>query len=152
MWLALANGSPVIATRLLGGRWAWPLDGGRLAGDGRRLLGPSKTIRGLVLGVLSVALAAALVGRAWWLGALFGAAAMLGDAASSFVKRRMAIEPSDRAVGLDQIPEALLPLLVCYAPLNLNAASVALLVALFTLAQVLVSPIMYRLGVRRRPY
>lgn len=152
VWLALANGGPVIATRLLGGRWAWPLDGGRLAPDGRRLLGPSKTVRGLVVAVLLVALAASLGGHPWWLGAAFGAAAMVGDAFSSFLKRRLGIEPSGQAVGLDQAPEALLPLLVVYRPLGLDALAVVLLVVLFTVAQALISPLMYRLGVRRRPY
>lgn len=150
--LALANGAPVIATRLLGDRWAWPLDGGRHAPDGRRVLGPRKTVRGVVVAAAATALGALAFGHPWWVGVLFGSAAMAGDALSSFVKRRLAIEPSGQAVGLDQIPEALLPLLVCYRPLDLDPWSTGVLVALFTVGQAVLSPLMYRLGVRRRPY
>ena len=41
-------------------------------------------------------------------GTPLGGGAMLGDALSSFIKRRMGAAPSSRATGLDQIPEALL--------------------------------------------
>ena len=51
--LAVANGTPVIAKLLLGDKFAAPLDGGALFGDGRPWFGPSKTIRGLVLAVLA---------------------------------------------------------------------------------------------------
>jgi len=150
--LLLANGTPVVAARLLGERWGAPLDGGRRAWDGRRWLGPSKTVRGFVVAVLLVAPAAAAFGHPVWLGVLFAMASLLGDAASSFVKRRLDIEPSGRATGLDQIPEALLPLLVCYQLLALTPAVVVAVVALFVLGQVLMSPLMYRLGIRHRPY
>lgn len=150
--LAVANGAPVMATRLLGRRWARPLDGGILVWDGRNLLGRSKTVRGIVISVLVTSLAAAAMGLGWQLGFLFGAASMAGDLFSSFVKRRLAIESSGQAMGLDQIPEALFPLLACYQRLGLDPAGVIVLVALFTAAQILVSPVMYVLGIRRRPY
>lgn len=150
--LALANGTPVLVTRVLGERWSWPLDGGLVVWDGRRLLGRSKTVRGLLAGLAAVTAAAVAMGHPWWLGAQFALASLVGDAASSFCKRRLAIQPSGQALGLDQIPEALLPLLVCYRSLGLDPLGVLLLVTLFTLGQVLVSPLMYRLGIRRRPY
>lgn len=150
--LIVANGVPVLVTRLLGRRAAWPLDAGLLAWDGRPLLGSSKTVRGFVASVLATAGAAALLGLGWPLGVLFGAASMVGDLFSSFLKRRLGIESSGQAAGLDQIPEALLPLLACYALLPLDAVLVVILVTLFTLGQVLLSPLMYRLGIRRRPY
>lgn len=150
--LAAANGGPVLATRLLGSRWAQPLDGGRLAWDGRPLLGRSKTVRGIIVAMLATSVAAALMGLGWQLGVLFGAASMAGDLFSSFLKRRLGIQSSGQAVGLDQIPEALFPLLACYRALGLDALGVLVLVALFALAQILVSPVMYVLGIRRRPY
>lgn len=150
--LSLANGAPVIAARLLGSRGAWPVDGGLLAWDGRRLLGPSKTVRGFVVAVATVTPVAVLFGVPAATGALFAVSSLLGDALSSFVKRRLGIEASGRAFGLDQVPEALLPLLVCYRPLGLGPADVVLLVLLFTAGQALLSPLMFRLGVRRRPY
>lgn len=150
--LIVANGVPVLVTRLLGRRAAWPLDGGLRAWDGRPLLGTSKTVRGFVASVLATAAAAALLGLGWPVGLLFGAAAMFGDICSSFLKRRLGIESSGQAPGLDQIPEALLPLLASYPLLPLNAVLVVVLVTLFTLGQALLSPLMFRLGIRRRPY
>jgi CDP-2,3-bis-(O-geranylgeranyl)-sn-glycerol synthase len=47
--LTLANSSPVIAKRILGGAYAIPIDGNIRFLDGRPLLGPSKTIRGIVV-------------------------------------------------------------------------------------------------------
>ncbi|MDZ7668214.1 MAG: CDP-archaeol synthase [Gammaproteobacteria bacterium] len=150
--LIVANGVPVLVTRLLGRRADWPLDGGLQAWDGRSLLGPSKTIRGLVASVLATAAVAALLGLGWPVGLLFGTASMIGDLCSSFLKRRLGIESSGQAVGLDQLPEALFPLLACYALLPLNALLVVVVVTLFALGQLLLSPLMYRLGIRRRPY
>lgn len=152
VWLLLANGVPVLATRVVGERGAWPLDGGLHAWDGRRLLGASKTWRGLLLGILVVTVAAVLLGFPPGTGATFALASLLGDAGSSFLKRRVGIEPSGRALGLDQIPEALLPLLVCHRPLGLGVIDVVAVVILFTVGQLFVSPIMFRMGVRRRPY
>jgi hypothetical protein len=42
----LANGTPVLAKKILGERLAYPVDGGGEFVDDRPLLGRSKTIRG----------------------------------------------------------------------------------------------------------
>jgi len=44
--LMLANGTPLIAKKILGERLAYSLDGGVEFVDGRPLFGRSKTIRG----------------------------------------------------------------------------------------------------------
>jgi CDP-diglyceride synthetase len=150
--ITVANGAPVILARLLGARWAWPLDGGILLPDGRPLFGRSKTVRGLVSAIVATSAVAVAVGHPWAIGALFGASAMLGDLFSSFVKRRRAILPSGQATGLDQVPEALLPLLACYSYFELDPASVIVVVALFTVATLVASPVMFWLGIRKRPY
>lgn len=150
--LLLANGTPVVATRLLGDRWSRPLDGGLTLGDGRRLLGASKTWRGVVSAVAVVTPAAVIMGLSVAAGAGFALASLTGDAASSFVKRRLGIESSGRAVGLDQIPEALLPMLVCYGALGAGVLDVVVVVTVFTVGQAVISPLMYRLGIRHRPY
>ncbi|MFW6092623.1 MAG: CDP-archaeol synthase [Pseudomonadota bacterium] len=150
--IAVANGAPVLATRMLGDRWARPLDGGAMAWDGRPLFGRSKTLRGLVVSLAATLVVALAFGFTWWFGLAFGAAAMAGDLFSSFVKRRLDIEASGQALGLDQIPESLFPLLVCYGAFGLDPVAVGLLVVLFTVGQLVVSPLMYRLGLRRRPY
>ena len=86
--LTPANGTPVIAKRLLGDRFAVSLDGGLVLPDGAPLFGRSKTVRGIVLAVLVTAAGAPLVVLDWRIGAIVGATAMLGDLVSSFVKRR----------------------------------------------------------------
>ncbi len=150
--LLAANGAPVVVARLLGERWAWPVDGGARFTDGRPLFGPSKTWRGLLSGVLLTAIVSQLLGFGLLLGMLFGAASLAGDLSSSFIKRRLGVVSSDRALLLDQIPEALLPLLVCRQLLGLDLWSMAWLVLLFVVGALLLSRIMYRLGIRRRPY
>ncbi|MGJ7519075.1 hypothetical protein ACSFA0_01105 [Variovorax sp. LT1P1] len=100
--LAVANNAPIAAKRPLGERWSCPLDGGFMLRDGRPVLGPSKTVRGVVAACM---LYAWILGLAPGVGATIGTVAMAGDALSSFVKRRMAIEPSGRALEIDQIPE-----------------------------------------------
>lgn len=131
--LILANAAPWAAARLLGDRWAAPLDGGRLLRDGRRLFGSHKTWRGLVAGITVCALAAPLLDLPWLAGAGFGGAALLGDALSSAVKRRLALPPGTAVPGLDQLPEALLPLIALAAVLELDGARI-ILVALAFLA------------------
>ena len=50
--LMLANGTPVVAKKSLGERFAYPLDRGVEFVDGRPLFGRSKTMRGVLLAVL----------------------------------------------------------------------------------------------------
>src|SRR4051812_21484046 len=107
--VAVANGVPVIAKWLLGGQFAWPIDGGYVLGDGQRLLGKSKTVCGILLSVSCTALAGPFVGLDLMAGILVAAAAMVGDLLSSFTKRRLRLAPSSMAPGIDQVPESLLP-------------------------------------------
>lgn len=150
--LIVANGAPVVARMLLGRRFALPLDRGRVLADGNRLFGASKTVAGLLAAILAATLLAPLLGLDGWLGLLIGAAAMLGDLCSSFVKRRLGLASGAMAIGLDQVPESLLPLLVCMPLLGLAWPTVLLLTAAFLLADLLISQLFYRLGVGRHPY
>lgn len=56
----VANMSPVLVAKLIPG-WKAPIDGGRLGKDGKRLLGPGKTWRGLVGGTVLGAVTAVAV-------------------------------------------------------------------------------------------
>ena len=150
--LGAANGAPVLATRVLGARWSWPLDGGLRFFDGRPLFGTSKTWRGIVSSVVVTAAIAPVLGISAGIGALFAAAAMLGDLFSSFVKRRLSKASSSQALGLDQVPESLLPLLVCWNVLGLTLADAAVTLALFFVGELLLSRLLYRLHIRDRPY
>lgn len=150
--IALANGAPVFAKKLLGSRWAWPLDGGLVLPDGQPLFGRSKTIRGIVLAILLTMAAGLPMGFDALTGALAGAAAMAGDLISSFVKRRLRLPASSQALGLDQVPESLLPFLVCRAALSLSAVDIALGIAVFFVAELVLSRLLFKLHLRDQPY
>ena len=150
--ILIANGTPVIAAAVCGAWCAWPLDGGRVLADGRRLLGEAKTWRGVALAPLAAGLGAVLLGWPAMVGIIIGIAAMLGDLLSSFVKRRLGVPTSGMALGLDQIPEALLPLLAVADRFALSWPAIAATVAGFIVLELGLSPIFYWLGVRNRPY
>lgn len=150
--LAVANTTPLLLTRWLHARLAWPLDAGLRFFDGRPLLGASKTWRGLAGAVLATAAAAPLLGLTAAVGAGLGAAALAGDALSSFVKRRLGLPSSSRATGLDQVPEALLPLLLLRTPLSLSGLEVAATTTLFFVLEIPLAAWFHRLGLRERPF
>ena len=150
--LGAANTAPIVVKHLLGTRWSAPLDAGLRFVDGQPLLGPSKTVRGLIAAVAAASLAAALLDLSAAVGAAMGALAMVGDALSSFVKRRLGIAPSGRATGVDQVPEALLPLLVVRGALSLSLWQVAAITLVFFALEIPLAWLMFRLGLRDRPY
>jgi hypothetical protein len=150
--LMLANGTPVIAKKVLRDRFAWPLDCGARFVDGRPLFGASKTFRGIVLSLLVTTLGAPLAGLDWTIGLLVGGTAMAGDLCSSFTKRRLDLAPSSMAIGLDQIPESLLPLLACRVALSLTAIDIAASVAAFFAGELLLSRLLFEAHIRDRPY
>jgi hypothetical protein len=149
--LGAANGIPVFATKLLKDRFSAPLDGGLRFFDGRPLFGASKTMRGIGLSLLCTALVAPLLGLPWVLGAELAALSMLGDLASSFVKRRLGRPLHSPAYGLDQVPESLLPLLVLKDALGLTAVDIAATVVLFFMLELVLSRLLFALHIRDRP-
>ena len=150
--LAVANGAPLVAKKVLGDRLSSPLDGGVTFVDGRPLFGKSKTGRGIVLAILLSALAAPVIGLSWQLGPVIGSAAMAGDLFSSYVKRRLDLAPSSRATGLDQISESLLPLLVCRGALALSGPDIAICAAVFFVGEGSLSRLLYKAHIREQPY
>ena len=150
--LGVANGAPIIATKLFKHRLAMPLDGGLRLRDGRPLFGESKTIRGIVVSIVCTAVAAALFGFDLILGAELAAASMAGDLLASFLKRRFGLKVHAQAIGLDQIPEALLPLLVLQAQLELSTSGIVWLVAAFAFLEAVLSYLLYKLRIRAQPY
>ena len=151
--LLVANGAPIIASNLLGERFNTPVDlGAVLKKDGRPIFGPTKTIRGILAALLITSIVAHLIGLGWFIGLFMALYAMLGDLLSSFIKRRANIEPSDMALGLDQVPESLLPLLVVMSHVEINLLEVILLVAAFVVIEINLSRILFYLHIRKRPY
>jgi hypothetical protein len=150
--LIAANGTPVILHRWLGGRFSWPLDGGMLFSDGYPLLGSSKTWRGFFSGMVGATIVATMLGFSVGFGAFFGALSLLGDMGSSFIKRRMNQPDSSKAMGIDQVPEALLPLIAGAFYLDYGGVTIVIVTLLFFLLNVLISPVLYQLGIRKHPH
>ena len=150
--IAVANGVPLLAKKALGTRFDRPLDGGMVLGDGRPLFGTAKTIRGVALSLLATPLAAALMGLPWEVGALVGVAAIAGDLFSSFVKRRLGLASSSMAIGLDQIPESLLPLLASRIVLPIGWLDIIAGVTIFFTGELVLSRILFKLRLRDEPY
>ena len=150
--IALANGAPVIAKRLLRDRFASPVDRGWRLPDGQPVFGGAKTIRGIVLSVIATTCLAPAIGAAPATGAIVAVSAMTGDLLSSFTKRRMRLPSSSMCIGIDQGPESLLPALACRWILPLSLADVALVVALFLVGELGASRLLYALTIRDQPY
>ena len=148
----VANGTPVLSARLLGENWSFPLDGGRYFFDERPILGNHKTVRGFVVSLVTCSLVATTIGYPWLLGLIFGAAAMTGDALSSFTKRRLNVPAGGRFVGLDQIPEILFPMLLLRNEFGIEWLSIVVLTGLFVGGSLLLSQLAFRLGIKERPY
>ncbi len=77
---------------------------------------------------------------------------MTGDLVSSFTKRRMGLAPSSMAPGIDQVPESALPLLLLMDPLGLSALDLVLGVAVFWIGELVLSRLLFQIGMRDRPY
>ena len=150
--LALSNATPVFARNIFKRRFAWPIDAGVRLFDGQPLFGASKTIRGLVFAVVFTTLGAWVMGLGWKIGAVMGSISMAGDLFSSFIKRRFKMPPSSRATGLDQIPESLFPLLACQQTLDLYVTEIVAVVVIFFVGSAVLSPLFYKLNIRKRPY
>ena len=150
--ITLANGIPIVAKQIFGPRFSFPLDAGTIFFDGRPLFGPSKTIRGILISVLITTASAPLIGLDLTIGAIVAGAAMAGDLSSSFVKRRLNYPPSSQALGFDQVPESLFPMLACRDALSLTIADMALGVGIFFIGALILSRFLFRAHLRDEPY
>ena len=150
--LTLANGTPIVAKKIFGPRFSFPLDAGTIFFDGRPLFGHSKTIRGIVGSILVTTASASLIGPDPAIGAIVAGAAMAGDLFSSFVKRRLNLPPSSQALGLDHVPKSLFPMLACRDALSLTFADIALGVGIFFIGVLVLSRLLFRAHLRDEPY
>jgi hypothetical protein len=150
--LMLANGTPLVVGKIFGSRLAYPVDGDHAFIDGQPVFGPAKTLRGILCAILVTMAGSAAVGLGWKIGLIVGALAMVGDLFSSFLKRRLGRSSSSPVVGVDQVPEALFPLLACVGPLSLTVADVAIGVAVFFVGELVLSRVLYAFDLRDRPY
>jgi CDP-2,3-bis-(O-geranylgeranyl)-sn-glycerol synthase len=147
--ILVANALPAALGLLLGP--ARPVDGGRTLGDGRPLLGPSKTWRGIAAALIGTTGAALALGLDWWLGLAAAGGAMLGDLGASFVKRRLGRPSSASVPLLDQVPESLLPGVLTRTELGLDWGDLGVTVLVFVLLDLLLTPLGRRLLGRGGP-
>jgi CDP-2,3-bis-(O-geranylgeranyl)-sn-glycerol synthase len=105
-----------------------------------------------VVSILVTTASAPLIGLDLMVGAIVAGAAMAGDLFSSFVKRRLNSPTSSRALGLDQVPESLFPMLACRDALSLTTADIALAVGIFFIGALILSRFLFRAHLRDEPY
>ena len=150
--LIIANGAPIAARLILGNKFEYPVDFGLKFADGKRLLGTSKTWRGLLFAIVIAIIGAVILSLPIKVGLIMGCWTMLGDLFSSFIKRRLGLSPSGMALGLDQIPESLFPLVAVSTIFGLEWWRVLSLVLLFIVIELSLSRVLFKLNIRRRPY
>ncbi len=148
--IVVANGSPVVASKLFDGRLQLALDFDLHLADRQPLLGPTKTWRGLVSSLLMTMLCAWILDYPPIIGLWIALLSMLGDLCSSFIKRRLGKPSSSNFFLLDQVPESLLPALVMANQFSLGLAAVLNLVLLFTLIDLALSRSLMKLRSSRR--
>jgi CDP-2,3-bis-(O-geranylgeranyl)-sn-glycerol synthase len=129
-----------------------------------RWLGSHKTWRGCALAVLAATLTAWLQSLAQWRGSLIGyddwlvlgvvcgAAAMAGDSAKSFVKRRLGIPPGKPWIPADQLDYVVGGLLALSAWHRFGAADVAIVLAVSFVGSLVVNPLSARIGIKDTPW
>ena len=157
----VANATPVLANRLpFLNRWQASMDWGR-SFRGQRLLGDNKRWRGFITGTACGGLTALLVypllSGNWSLterlliGLVLGAGALLGDAVESFAKRQAGIKPGQSWFPFDQLDYIAGGLLLVWPLVDLDWATVIMIVTLFFGLHLLVAYLAYMLGLKERP-
>lgn len=91
---------------------------------------------------------APVMGFSFFAAGVLATGAMLGDLLTSFIKRRLGKPSSSMALGLDQIPESLFPMILAKYGFDLSWYSVALVVVLFFIIELLLSRILYHFHLR----
>lgn len=168
----VANATPVVVAVIPGLRWLdYPLDF-FLTLRGRRMLGPHKTIRGALSGVLMGIVTAYCE---WSLlpyilpfissipntyvesspllfGALAGSGALLGDGVKSTVKRQLQIPAGAPWIPFDQLDYIAggLTLLSLYIPIR--TVQIITIIILWFIIHIVASRIGYALGIKETPW
>ena len=150
--IIIANGAPVLIRVLFVDSFNLAVDFGQKLPDNRPIFGPSKTWRGIFAALAATSATAWLLGYPAETGLLVATYAVLGDLFSSFIKRRLSMQSSSMAPLLDQVPESLLPAFMLKETFNLDISAVILLVLTFVIIELLLSHILYKWGIRKKPY
>lgn len=120
--------------------------------DGNPVFGASKTWRGVLATLLISPIGALIFDYAAEIGILIALGAISGDLFSSFVKRRLGMEPSSKALLLDQIPESLIPVLMMIQIFNLSLLGVLFIVFAFVVIDMIITYFLYHWRILRKSY
>ena len=150
--IIIANGAPIILRTLMGKRLDFAIDCGFRLPDKNPVLGSSKTWRGVIGAIVFTSIGAVLLGYSVPTGVQIALYALLGDILSSFIKRRLGMAPSTMAPLIDQVPESLFPALMLMDTFELDYQSIIILVCAFIVIELLLSIILFKLGIRKTPY
>ena len=150
--IIIANGAPIITRQWLKDRFSYAVDLDHDLADNNRIFGPSKTWRGIISSLFATPVVAVLLGCSMETGLMVAVYAVIGDLFSSFIKRRLSMGASSMAPLLDQVPESLIPAFMMRQAFSLDILSVIWLVLIFITIELLLSHILYRWGIRKRPY
>jgi CDP-2,3-bis-(O-geranylgeranyl)-sn-glycerol synthase len=140
-----ANASPVI----FGG--GAPLDGGVNWLDGKPFLGGHKTTKGTIFGIAIGTMVGVAQGNLIG-GVLQSVGAMLGDIFTSFLKRRINIEPGESFPVADQLDFILFAVILSY-PIQLPSWEITIVIIIVTLPlHYLTNVVAYLLGLKKQPW
>lgn len=157
----IANMTPVFANKIpVLNLWKTPLDFG-LKVRGKRLLGPNKTWRGVVVGTFLAAFTGMVIYAASTVdygvnsfiigAAAMGLGALLGDAIESFFKRRFHIAPGHSWFPFDQIDYIVGGLALSYLFLHPSLGLMLGVVVVYFGLHIVASYIGYLLGLKDAP-
>lgn len=169
---AAANVAPIFTSKMpYLCHWQTPIDGGRTF-RGKELLGPHKTWRGLISGIVVSTFvlwlqqllvvrydwAAAITGGIEYLalptlilGPLFGIGALGGDAVESFFKRQYGVKSGKSWFPFDQLDYVVGAIIVTLPFVILPVMQYFWMIILWTLAHLLGSYIGWMVGLKKQP-
>lgn len=163
----IANAIPPLVKRLpLLRHWKTPIDFG-ITFRGKRMLGPNKTWRGLLLGSICGGLIAKILYpllvtksssltsinlEAYFLiGFLLGAGALLGDAVESFFKRQIGKPSGSSWLFFDQLDYIAGAILFSLPFVHFSLAQYAVMIISYFCMHIVISYLGYKIGVKDQP-
>lgn len=157
----IANMSPVLVNKIPAiNQWNTPLDFGKHF-RGKRIFGPNKTWRGLLIGTLMGGITAVMISKLnantvgtlapFWTGCILGFGALFGDAIESFFKRQRGVAPGQLWFPFDQVDYIIGGLLAIYLFMPLHLWVMLTIIVVYFGLHVLIAYIGYLLGLKKTP-
>ncbi len=150
--ILVANGTPVVVSFLFSHKMSLAIDFGFKLKDQQFLFGNTKTWRGVIAALFVTTLVSMILDYELVVGLIISLLAMGGDLFSSFVKRRLKKASGSRVLFLDQVPESALPALAMIPVIGLDLIQVIVIVVAFIIIELLLSIVLFRIGIRKHPY